>query len=729
MKIKIIISLVVLVLLVVSNGYGAVLRGRVTLQNSGFQLIKRVQVKALGEKANPTTITDSGEFELVIDDRNPGEVVLLDIYKEGYEIVNPESLRVTLPDDPEEKVNIAMCKTGERARNALKFYGIAEKEVYKIFTEKIAKVNAEAIKGKDIEIRRLTEERDAALAQAKRMSEEFAQVNLDEASDLYKEAFGYFTKGDIDKAYEVLSDIKIDLDLQNARKLKEKADSAIKQSSANYVFKAQLAILKFRFVEAEGYYDKALEADPENLDNYIEFSEFLWNQKNSQKGTEICQKALAIKMDEGLKAWFLTDLGNLYADTTRLTEAEKVYTEALISWRKLVATNPAAYLPNVAMTLNNLGNLYYKTTRLTEAEKAYAEALIFWSKLAAINPTTYLDDMAMTLNNLGLLYTDTTRSTGAEKAYAEALAIYRKLAATNPAAYSSFVANILNNLGILYKNTMRFKEAEKAYAEALMIYRRLAATNPAAYLSDVAMTLNNLGILYMINMQLTDAEKILAEALEVRRKLAATNPAAYLPDVSMTLNNLGILYSDTTRLKEAEKVYVESLRFYRQLAATNPAAYSSFVATTLNNLGNLYSDTARLTEAEKAYTEALEIRRQLAATNPATYLSVVATTLNNLGSLNVDMKKYSDALLQFLEALNIRKKLAAANPQAFDLGLCKTILSMTLLYTEAPDACAEIKGEIPSLLNRAITILKKYPDYPQAQKYLNMAEQLKTKIK
>ncbi|MCX6580055.1 MAG: tetratricopeptide repeat protein [Candidatus Aminicenantes bacterium] len=153
------------------------------------------------------------------------------------------------------------------------------------------------------------------------------------------------------------------------------------------------------------------------------------------------------------------------------------------------------------------------------------------------------------------------------------------------------------------------------------------------------------------------------------------------------------------------------------------------MATTLNNLGNLYSNTTRFTEAEKAYVEALEIYRQLAATNLSAYLPDVANTLNNLGILNINHKKYADALSNFREALSIREKLVVISPPAFDLDLCQTILSMAFLYTIAPDDCAELKGEIPSLLNRAITILKKYPDNPQAQKYLDVVGQLKKEIK
>jgi len=517
---------------------GAVLRGRIVLLNSGGKAVANVQVTAFD--ANPAVSTSSGLFQLdFADKKKPGDVVAIIVQKKGFEVINKKELEhVVLRQNPDELLEIVLCPEGTWEKNAQVYYWIAAKLITDQFDKRLKKIEAEVIEGKDAEIFRLRAELDVALAQAKKLAENFAQVNLDEASDLYKKAFEFYKSGDIKQALKVLDKEKLDAEL---KKLKEKGT----QLAKDYILGARLLIITANFPEAESYYDQALEADAENVDNYLEFTAYLWKQKNFRKGAAICQKALAIKMDEWSKAAFLNNLGLLYSDTTRLTEAEKVYAEALEIRRKLAATNPDAYLPDVAMTLNNLGTLYSDTTRLTEAEKVYAEAL------------------------------------------------------------------------------------------------------------------------------------------EIRRKLAATNPDAYLPDVAMTLNNLGVLYKNTTRLTEAEKVYADALGIYRKLAATNPDAY----------------------------------------------LPYVAITHNNLGILNINLQKYPDALSQFQETLKIHETFVAKNPQAFELVLCNTILVMTFLYTEAPEACAEIKDEIPSRLERAITILKKYADIPQAQKYLRDAERFKEQIK
>jgi tetratricopeptide (TPR) repeat protein len=146
------------------------------------------------------------------------------------------------------------------------------------------------------------------------------------------------------------------------------------------------------------------------------------------------------------------------------------------------------------------------------------------------------------------------------------------------------------------------------------------------------------------------------------------------------------------------------------------------VATTLNNLGILYRNTSRFKEAEQAYSEALEIRKTLAAANKDAYLPDVAMTIHNLGLFHFSRKNFPEAFAKLNEAREIRETLAQKNPPAFDLDLCQTLIPLGILHTLSPEGSKETAL---SLFNRAISILKKYPDVPQAQKYLKIAEELK----
>ena len=262
-----------------------------------------------------------------------------------------------------------------------------------------------------------------------------------------------------------------------------------------------------------------------------------------------------------------------------------------------------------------------------QAQPVYQSVLRTYRQLAETNPAAYLPAVARTLNNLGILYRDTQRLQESEQVYLEALRTYRQLAETNPAAYLPYVAHTLNNLGILYRNTQRLQESEQAFQEALRIRRQLAETNPAAYLPYVAHTLNNLGILYRNTQRLQESEQAFQEALRIRRQLAETNPAAYLPAVALTLNNLGNLYGDTQRLQESEQAFQEALRIRRQLAETNPAAYLPAVAWTLTDLALLLLEGHQPTTARLLVEEALTIRRRLWEKYPTVYGNVFAQSL------------------------------------------------------------------------------------------------------
>jgi len=449
-----------------TNAFGVILKGKVTLQSSGFQLIKDIHVRAPGEKSNPQTISDTGEFELNIPDRKPGDVVLLDIFKMGYEPATPEALSVIIPGNPDEKVNVPLCLSGETAKNALKFYKILEKDINKTFTDKTAKIKTKTLKEKNDETRRLTEDRDALLSQAKLISEEFARINLDEVSDLYREAFGLFSNGNIDKALEVLNKQKLDQSLKMFQEEKKKTDLSLTEKieagrslAKDYILGARLSKIKSRLTDAEGYYSKSFEAEPGDM---------------------------------------LKHLGNLYSNPKRLKELETAFSETLDIQRNLAETQPSDFIPNLASTLDNLGTLYIITNRLKQSETAYSEALQIRRKLAETNPSAFLPDLAISLSNQGNFYYHIERLNEAETFYTEALEIRRKLVETNPTAYLPSLANNLNSIGLLKLMTLKYADAFLIILEVEQILDKLALENPEYFEMDLAraiLTLGNLCIL------------------------------------------------------------------------------------------------------------------------------------------------------------------------------------------------------------------------------------------
>lgn len=65
---------------------------------------------------------------------------------------------------------------------------------------------------------------------------------------------------------------------------------------------------------------------------------------------------------------------------------EEAYKEALIILRRQAETNPAAYLPKVAETLNDLGLCYLDTQKFGDAERIFREAMAIGHQICHTNP-------------------------------------------------------------------------------------------------------------------------------------------------------------------------------------------------------------------------------------------------------------------------------------------------------------------------------------------------------
>jgi tetratricopeptide (TPR) repeat protein len=246
--------------------------------------------------------------------------------------------------------------------------------------------------------------------------------------------------------------------------------------------------------------------------------------------------ALRSDSREELLAPVLVTLANVQSDLGEREAARDSFNEALGIYGRLVKQHPAAYEPDVAMTLNNLGTVQSVLGEREAARESFNEALGIYRRLAEQHPAAYKPDVAGTLNNLGNVQRALGEREAARDSYNGALAIYR-LAKQHPAAYEPNVATTLNNLGNVQCDLGEREAARDSYNEALAIYRRLAKQHPAAYDPDVAGTLNNLGSVQRDLGEREEAAVSLSESLSIFGPLAQQVPAAYGEGFVMALRN------------------------------------------------------------------------------------------------------------------------------------------------------------------------------------------------
>jgi len=159
--------------------------------------------------------------------------------------------------------------------------------------------------------------------------------------------------------------------------------------------------------------------------------------------------------------------------------------------------------------------------RLKKASQALGEAMETYLKLRETNPAEYLPAVAMTLNDLGNLFLLMQAPEDAREVCEQALEIHRYLAEANPAAHQRYVALTLNNLGYLYRVTQRLEEAEQAYEEALQMDRNLAQANPVAFLPGLIKSLNGMKLLLEQTGRAPEAKKLDQELDRANRELEA----------------------------------------------------------------------------------------------------------------------------------------------------------------------------------------------------------------
>ena len=392
---------------------------------------------------------------------------------------------------------------------------------------------------------------------------------------------------------------------------------------------------------------------------------------------------LATTHDPAEQARIHLNLGSRLYNAGLNQQGHTATSEAVDIYRQLAAANPAAFEPDLAMSLSNLGAFLSGLGRREEALAPAQEAVRIRRRLATANPAAYEPDLAVSLDNLGIWLSGLGRREEALAPAQEAVRIRRRLATANPAAFEPDLAKSMNNLGIWLSGLGRREEALAPTEEAVRIRRRLATANPAAFEPDLATSLSNLGVFQSGAGRREEALAPTEEAARIRRRLATANPAAFEPDLAMSLNNLGDLLSALGRREEALTPAEEAAHTYRRLATANPAAFEPHLAMSLNNLGVFQSGVGRREEALAPTEEAVRIRRRLATANPAAFEPDLAASLTNLGARLSGLGRREEALAPTEEAAQTYRRLATANPAAFESGLAASANNLGVLLSEA----------------------------------------------
>jgi tetratricopeptide (TPR) repeat protein len=518
------------------------------------------------------------------------------------------------------------------------------------------------------------------------------EARLDEVHDdasLSRQAEEYLHEGELEKAGLILDQIL---------KAEEKQ---VDHTAANHYNRALAFELQFCVNDALPHLEKAYRYRPGVLKYGLEYASVSLHQHDFRTAEPVLLATLdnaRMQAKTNLEAmpdlaWTLNDLGTLYLNTQRPTEAEAAFKESTDIRRQLAVEGSSAAQADLAGSLVWQAFLYEVAGQKKESEADYQEALVILRRLAKVGPV-YESYLATTLGGLGTFYfIQTQQMSQAEAALQEALSLFRELAVINPGAYQECVAGALNILAVLYTRTQRMKEAEAALQQALDIFRQLAKTDSARYSYSVACTLSLLGALYSQTQHLKESQASLLEAIEIVRPLAKQEPAYYEPIFAATLGGLAMAYYQNKQVGEAEMaseeaiIVLHSVRM-RGLVGLNRTNFDRMYTVIAFMLGETYRDTDRLNKAETAYQNALDGCRDLSDVDHTAFEFCFANILTNSALLHNMTGELRRAIRESDDAIGIYRDKWKANPSATTASnLTLSLMAAALAAQDSLEAC------------------------------------------
>lgn len=211
----------------------------------------------------PTTTDNSGKFKTETDGYKNGQSTKINIKKIGYEVVNSKELDNVIAGSLDE-VKVYMAPQNLLYEAQLKYYNLAKKSVESSYDSKLNKLLADLNKNKILfkdnkesfnnylksfteRSEQLENERNNALKNAQDLSKKIAEINLDFANNLFKQAIQFFIKGDIENCLALLNSDSFKMEQKIAENkigaLKEEMNreaKIIKTLIDKEIFRAQL---------------------------------------------------------------------------------------------------------------------------------------------------------------------------------------------------------------------------------------------------------------------------------------------------------------------------------------------------------------------------------------------------------------------------------------------------------------------------------------------------------
>ncbi len=293
-------------------------RGVVVEMNSGNKPIAGVSVVTLG--AIPADTDQGGRFQLTFLHKQPGaRVVVKQVYRQGYEIVNQKALEEWVLSEKNE-FRIVLCKNGMLDESRRRFYNIGQDRYYALYADtqkklqKALAMNQIATAAYNEKLKQATDEYKRALSELDFYADKFARINKDELNELDNKALALVEEGQIDEAIKLYEEAKI---LQKFKEKQEQHDTA----HVNTVLLAEALEKEIVLLKESGnatatnkidsIYRVLIKQDARNYRYYRDYARFIRSSENSEDAFSFYLKALELSRSRGERNEICRDMDEL----------------------------------------------------------------------------------------------------------------------------------------------------------------------------------------------------------------------------------------------------------------------------------------------------------------------------------------------------------------------------------------------------------------------------------
>lgn len=649
-------------------------RGVVSIFNSAStkghrEYVVNAQVEDPDGRAQPVLTDSFGNFTLIYINVEEKTSVRFQVKAQGLQVVNIDGLTAVTGEI--DTKNISMAVPDSIAAYRMRIYEISKKEALKYLysaenstRRKIAELTKLHVKDKNklkslvSELGQLEEKEKLVEAQAKLLADKYAAINLDDASPLFRKAFGFFQAGQLDSAQLILKNARlperVDAVLLEGQKIENEMTDlrrrdSVKNQQMIYLgqtleLQGDLFKTQYEFGRAADCYQLAIKVDSLQPTHYFQYAKFLEWLNDNKKAILYYIKCIKLL--------------SLYA---------KYY--------------PVSFNPNLGNAYTNLGLLYEKENDFDAAEDALTNALSVRSAKESADSDTYEPLVAIAKTNLAMIYADKKENIKAQEICENELPGLIKYNKATKGTYNEEIAYILNNLGLVYEDEKKLSQADSCFHQCIALYRTLARSDSATYLPILWRLECNLFGFDFKAKNSARAETEMVESLKTIRRLAAKNKQVYEPDVAVALHNLGTVYIAELKYRQGEIALDSAIIIRRRLAEADFYTYGPLLTTSLLNIQSVYKHYNHYDKAVGVMSEAVSILKKMAARSPEIYNPTLADASFALASDLMEVDDYNRAEIHALVALNLYRHILVNDIAVYRPLIIKSCFKLGDIYT------------------------------------------------